>query len=116
MATIQEIIRKQRVERNKCLQRIVESTADKKIIVSGPGTGKTYTFGELLNKNPTGNNLAMTFIRKLVAELETKLKSCAEVKTFHKYCKKILHKQFGEIQLIPYLTKIIECDSKLRGK
>ncbi len=113
---IEEIKRKQREEREKYVEDILSSTAKKKIIVSGPGTGKTYTFGELLRKNHDGNNLAMTFIRKLVRDLDTKLSSYAEVKTFHAYCKKILHERNGRVRIVPYLTKILKKDSLILEK
>ncbi|MDD5529648.1 MAG: ATP-dependent helicase [bacterium] len=112
----EKIKKEQRDGRKKCLEDILSSTAKKKIIVSGAGTGKTYTFGELLKQNYKGNNLAMTFIRKLVEELNLKLSNYAEVKTFHAYCKKILHERKGRVELCPYLTKIIEEDSKILNR
>ena len=39
----------------------------------------------------------------------------AEVKTFHAYCKKILHEQNGKVELFPFLTQIIEKDSSYLG-
>ena len=39
----------------------------------------------------------------------------AEVKTFHAYCKKILHEQNGKVELFPYLTQIIEGDADYLG-
>ncbi len=82
---------RQKAERQKCLDAILSSQAPRKVIVAGPGTGKTFTFRELLKQKAEGTNLAMTFIRKLVDDLEGELADCAEVKTFHAYCKKILH-------------------------
>ncbi len=55
----------------------------------------------------------MTFINRLVDDMGNKLASYAEVKTFHSYCKKILHEQNGRVNLVPYLTKIIENDANL---
>ena len=112
----EEVKRRQREERRKCLEDILFSPAKKKIIVSGPGTGKTYTFGELLKQQHDGNNLAMTFIRRLVADLDSKLSDYAEVKTFHAYCKKTLHQMGGKVVLVPYLTKIIKKDSLILEK
>lgn len=109
----EETKKRQREERAKCLQVILDSKAKKKLIVAGAGTGKTYTFGKLLQLRAGGTNLAMTFIRKLVAEMETSLGASAEVKTFHSYCKKILHAQNGQVELVPFLTKIVEKDAEL---
>jgi len=38
---IEEINKKQEEEYRKCLKAILSSSANKKIIVAGPGTGKT---------------------------------------------------------------------------
>lgn len=106
----------QKKERQKLLATILESDAPKKLIVAGPGTGKTFTFKELLRNKAGGTNLAMTFIRKLVADLEGELGDYAEVKTFHAYCKKVLHEKKGRVELVLHLSKVIERDSKLLGK
>ena len=103
-------------EREKYLQAILKSSAPKKIIVAGPGTGKTFTFGKVLELNVEGNNIAMTFIRKLAQDLETSLGHMSEVKTFHAYCKKILHEQNGRVNLVPYLTSLIKKDAEILGK
>jgi superfamily I DNA/RNA helicase len=113
---VEQIKAQQREERNRCLQMILDSTAKRKVIVAGAGTGKTFTFGEMLKRSPGGNNLAMTFINKLVVDMETKFGAHAEVRTFHKYCKKILHAQRGKVEIAPYLTKIIEKDAALLGR
>ena len=106
----------QKIERQEYLERILSSDAAKKIIVAGPGTGKTYTFNEMLRKHGGENNLIMTFIRKLIEQINDELGDLAEVKTFHAYCKKIFHKKIGKVELVPYLTVIIERDAKLLGK
>lgn len=113
--TVDELIKIQKDEREKCLKAILTSTASKKIIVAGAGTGKTFTFKEVLRANPTGENLAMTFIRLLVSDMDSSFGDMAEVKTFHAYCKKVLHEQNGKVELIPFLTKIIEEDAQILG-
>ena len=89
-----EIIKAQKEERGIILKTILESNAPKKIIVAGAGTGKTYTFSEVLKLNPNGANIAMTFIRLLRDDMECSLGTIAEVRTFHEFCKKILHENF----------------------
>lgn len=106
----------QEEERRSYLKQILESSASKKIIIAGPGTGKTFTFREMFKVQKKYNNLAMTFIRKLVAEMDENLSEYAEVKTLHAYCKKILHEQNYQVDLIPYLTEIVEKDALLLEK
>lgn len=108
-----DIKKKQAEERQKCLEQILKSPAKKKLIVAGPGTGKTYTFGKILKLKAEGRNLAMTFIRRLVTDMEKDLAEYAETKTFHAYCKMVLHQQNGRVDLKPFLTKIVEKDACL---
>jgi len=112
---VEELIANQNEERKKCLDAILSSTANKKIIVAGAGTGKTFTFKNILKANPNGENLVMTFIRMLVSDMNESFGDLAEIKTFHAYCKKILHEQNGKVELIPFLTNIIEEDSQMLG-
>ena len=53
----------------------------------------------------------MTFIKRLSEDMNISFGDIAEVKTFHAYCKKVLHEQNGKVDLIPFLTKIIEEDA-----
>jgi superfamily I DNA/RNA helicase len=111
--TTPEIIVAQETERQRLLDLILESTANKKLIVAGPGTGKTYTFRVLLEKKGGGRNLVLTFIRKLRDDMITALSEHAEVKTFHQYCKKILHEQNGRVDLFQWLTQVIQKDARV---
>ena len=106
------LLSNQTEERKYFLDKILKSKSPRKIIVAGPGTGKTFTFGEVFRKSDEKNNLAITFIRKLVAEMEKELSDYSEVKTFHAYCKKLLHQQNGRVDLFPFLTKVIQLDSE----
>lgn len=110
--TKEEFIISQKEEREEILKSILESKEKKKIIVAGAGTGKTFTFRELLKLNPDGANIAMTFIRLLRNDMEGSLGAYAEVRTFHEFCKKILHETRGGFLLYPKLTTIIEEDAK----
>src|SRR3989442_541758 len=103
----------QKAERKQCLENILASKARWKLIAAGPGTGKTHTFREILAQRAGGNNLAITFMNKLADEMKLALGKNAEVKTFHAYCKKILHEQNGRVDLAPYLTLIIERDAEV---
>ena len=44
--------------------------------------------------------------------MNTAFGELAEVKTFHAYCKKILHQQNGKVELYECLTEIIDGDAK----
>ena len=85
--------------------------------MAGAGTGKTFTFQELL-KRKNGNALALTFINNLADDLENELDGLAKSQTFHGYCKMLLHRTtFGGIDAnfhyFPKLPKIIESDEQL---
>ncbi len=102
----------QAANRERCLEAILASRSPRKLIVAGPGTGKTYTFKKLLQSLPEGNKLALTFIRRLREDMEQKSGDIADVKTFHAYCKMLLHRRFGGVELVPYLTQVIEEDAR----
>jgi hypothetical protein len=69
---------------------IISCVADKRLIVSGPGTGKTFTFQEAL-KATGAKGLALTFIRNLVTDLTDSLDELADVYSFHGFCKHLMH-------------------------
>ncbi|MEA2074642.1 MAG: AAA family ATPase [Euryarchaeota archaeon] len=107
----------QEEDRRRYLELIINSPAKRKIIVAGAGTGKTFTFQELL-KRKNGNALALTFINNLADDLENELDGLAKSQTFHGYCKMLLHRTpFGGIDanfhFFPKLPKIIESDEQL---
>jgi len=108
-----DLLQGQAAQRQKYLDAILNSSSPRRLIVAGPGTGKTYTFGQLLRKSGKGDKLALTFIRKLVMDMESEFGELAEVKTFHAYCKKLLHQKRGGIELFPFLTQVIEEDATL---
>jgi superfamily I DNA/RNA helicase len=110
-----EIKARQREERAKCVEAIIQSRAKKKLIVAGAGTGKTFTFATLIEQRKSGNNLAITFIRKLVSDMDAALKGNAEVKTFHAYCKKVLHQKRGGLELVQFLPELIQRDAAFLG-
>lgn len=110
-----DLLSDQATKRQQYLEAILASDSPRKLIFAGPGTGKTYTFGRLFHSLPSGNKLALTFIRKLVADMDHEFGDVAEVKTFHAYCKMLLHQRFGAVDLIPFLTLVIQEDAKDTG-
>lgn len=82
-------------DRSRKLDDILVSPARHKLIVAGPGTGKTHTFKELLQRIE-GRGLAITFIIALANDLNQALglaaeKHLADVYTFHGFCRRLLH-------------------------
>lgn len=69
---------------------ILSSTSPKRIIIAGPGTGKTFTFRGALQI--AGGGLVLSFLNNLVADLTNKLGALAEVSTFHGFCRHLLHR------------------------
>lgn len=110
-----DLLQDQAAHRQRYFDVILSSSSTRKLIIAGPGTGKTYTFGQLFRNSGEGEYLALTFIRKLVTDMEAELWDLAEVKTFHAYCKKLLHEKYGGIVLFPFLTQVIEEDSIFLG-
>ena len=105
--------------RNQYTDLIVQSTAKYKIIIAGPGTGKSFTFRKLL-ESKTGKNLALTFINNLAFDLQKDLQEFAESHTFHGYCKKLLHRIWVEgidsyFHYFPKLPLLIKADADLIG-
>jgi len=74
--------------------RILSSASRKKLVVAGPGTGKTYLFRKLLEQAHDGsrNKLALTFINNLKDDLAKDLSDLAQVFTFHGYCNFLLRR------------------------
>jgi len=105
----------QSAQRQRYLDAILHSDSPRKLIVAGPGTGKTYAFGKLFEDPGKVRNLALTFIRKLVEDMDTEFGDQAEAKTFHAYCKMLLHHAYGGFLLSPFLTQVIIEDSLSLG-
>lgn len=103
--------------RDACTLAIVASNARHKLVVAGPGTGKTYTFGELLRHRP-GPSLVLTLINNLVADMRPRLADHADVRTFHSFSLGTLHEIAVDglsprFHSFPRLAEIIEADSAI---
>lgn len=106
--------------RSEATTAIVSSPSKKKLVVAGPGTGKTYTFKEALLACG-GRGLALTFIRNLVADLSEALDELADVFTFHGFCKHQIHRHaVAGLQegwdYYPPLLDLITQDLQLLGR
>ena len=99
-------------ERQAALDKIVQDAALLKLIVAGPGTGKTHTFKQLLSGDRK-DNLVLTFINLLVKDLTAELGDLAVVETLHRYAVGVLHRQgtpglSNNFKLYPHLSKMLE--------
>jgi len=115
-----ELFEKQAKERGERIVEIVSSKAQRKVVVSGPGTGKTFLFKEIL-KGKTGDCLALTFINNLADKLADELGGRAKCCTFHKYCKGLLHSLACDgistrFFFYPKLILLIRSDAHLSGR
>lgn len=111
MARSPEELEHARRERQQTSDELAASNARKKLVVAGPGTGKTHNFRRVLED--AGGGLALTFIRALMRELSRDLGDLAQVNTFHGYCKHLAHElggteglssQFHYFPLLPHLV------------
>ncbi len=110
-------------DRRRATAAIAESEASKRLVVAGPGTGKSFTFKEALAEAIRdaggGTGLALTFIRNLVADLQRDLGDLATVNTFHGYCKYLMHQHVGGLQradLYPLLPELLVDDLSITGR
>lgn len=113
---LEELLKKQKNQRDSFLKKIIDSKNPKKVIVSGPGTGKTYLFSEIL-KCKKEKCLVLTFINNLANKLEKDLCEMARCCTFHSFCKSLLHKYKVKgidknFIFYPNLTLIIKADAR----
>lgn len=98
-------------ESKKHTDAIVESTSRKKIVVAGPGTGKTYLFKKIIEgKN---NTLTLTFVNALVEDLSLELYGISDVKTLHSFARSTLSSNIGAVKIFPKLSKVIKEDAKI---
>jgi superfamily I DNA/RNA helicase len=99
----------------------VQSNHPKKIVVAGPGAGKTSLFKTLLTKSneahKEASHLVVTFINALADELRHDLSGLADVFTFHAHCKQLLHRNpylreglSEDFRLFPKLPSVIKSD------
>ena len=99
-------------ERTDYVNKILESSSLKKIVVAGPGTGKTFLFKEILQNKK--NTLTLTFVNSLVEDLSLELYGMSEVRTLHSYARSILAKlSNSKINVFHKLSQIVEEDAKI---
>jgi AAA domain len=98
------------LERSAHLGSILESRAKKKVVVAGPGTGKTFLFKEILRGK--GSCLTLTFVNALVEDLSLELNGLSEVKTLHSFARSLIKRLTKkEIAIFPKLPEVIAEDA-----
>lgn len=105
-------------EREKDILAIKNSNHPRKIIVSGPGTGKSYLFAELIKESKKKGKtkfLAITFIGKLGDALADDLCGLAETTTMHGFARKFVLEQYRGWTYYPKIYQIIKEDLKSEG-
>lgn len=101
-------------DREWFINRILRSPSNKKIVVGGPGTGKTFLFKKILQGKK--KSLTLTFINALVEDLSLELCGISTVKTLHSYAQKEfsrLLKDKIKIKISPKLPEVIKEDAKI---
>jgi superfamily I DNA/RNA helicase len=100
---------KARANREQCVDAILASRARKKVVVGGPGTGKTHLFKRILKGKQ--NTLTLTFVRALVEELTLDLCGLSEVRTLHGFAREQLARTKKRLQIFPKLSIVIGEDA-----
>jgi len=99
-------------ERTNSVNAILDSTAEKKVVVAGPGTGKTFLFKKILNGKT--KTLTLSFVNALVDDLSLELYGISEVRTLHSFGRSELSKLLKkEVNIYSKLSAIIHQDFKI---
>ena len=107
---------------SESVDRVLASSSRKKLVIAGPGTGKTTLFKQMLERAPGQRNerIVLTFINNLKNDLEEDLGDLAQVYTLHSYCLGLLHRHpplrgslRDDFQCCPGLASLIADDHKL---
>ncbi len=109
-------------ERRNDVNKILNSPHPRKIVVAGPGTGKSYLFEQAIRKKKAEGKdkfLAITFIGKLGDVLADDLAGLAETKTLHGFARKLVLEEYSKGSkgwiYYPKMTDIIEDDLNIKG-
>lgn len=106
-------------ELKAAIDAVLLSTARKKLVIAGPGTGKTTLFKELLIRAPgdPDQRIVLTFINNLKNDLERDLAGLAKVYTLHTYCIGLLYRYpslrtglSSEFSVCPGLASLVADD------
>lgn len=81
-------------ELREAIEIILQSPSRKKLVIAGPGTGKTTLFKQMLElaSGEPNQRIVLTFINNLKNDMEKDLDGLAQVYTLHSYCLGLLHR------------------------
>ncbi len=104
-----------KADRQSFVDKVLNSQSRKKIVVAGPGTGKTTLFKDVLKGKR--NSLTLTFVNSLVEDLTLELNGLSKVRTLHAFARDVIRRANGSARVFPNLSSIIKDDaSVLEGK
>jgi superfamily I DNA/RNA helicase len=98
-------------ERADSVNAVLASKSRKKVVVAGPGTGKTHLFKKILKGKQ--KTLTLTFVNSLVEDLALELCGLSEVKTLHAYARSALGRAKKGVKVFPKLSLVIKEDAKI---
>jgi ATP-dependent DNA helicase UvrD/PcrA len=96
-------------ERADATDHILKHGAPKKVVIAGPGTGKTHLFKQIFAQKAGQKLLTLTFINALVEDLALDLCGISEVRTLHGFALGIFR---GKAKIYPVLPQIIQEDGE----
>jgi ATP-dependent DNA helicase UvrD/PcrA len=106
---------KAKAERGAQVHKILGSPALKKVVVAGPGTGKTFLFKMVLSDKK--NSLTLTFVNSLVEDLSLELNGLSNVRTLHSFARALLSELTKrEVRIAPKLPEVIKEDAAILVK
>lgn len=105
-------------ERQGDVEKIVNSKSLHKVVVAGPGTGKSFLFQELIKDKKTKGKtdfVAITFIGKLGDALADDLCGLAKTMTMHGFARELVLKHCKGWTYYPHIYQIIKEDLEKEG-
>lgn len=106
-------------ERKADVSAVLNSTQPKKVVVAGPGTGKSFLFEQVIKKKQAEgktNFLAITFIGKLGDALADDLAGLAETHTLHGFARQFFLAHCNDDwEYYPYMDELIKADLEVAG-
>ena len=91
----EEYYKKFKEEADRYINEIIKSDHPKKLILAGPGAGKSALFKRICENNIQNGktkNVALSFINELIVDLKKDLYGLAKVSTLHSFALQELHK------------------------
>lgn len=106
-------------ERKKEIDRVLNSSHPRRIVVGGPGTGKSYLFEQAVKRKIRDGGqdfLAITFMGKLRDELADHLAGLAKTTTLHSFARDLVLGACPDWwEYYPGISEIIKEDLRIKG-